>query len=340
MEIFYPKYYYDFRCIASACPDSCCKEWEVDIDPDSARAYRALPGPLGDRLREVIREEDGNAVMTITNGRCPMWRQDGLCRIQAELGHDALCQTCRDYPRLRHDYGDFVELGLELSCPEAARLIFSAPTFQLVESTASGGESPEYDIETMTILRRSREEILTFLEDLSHPLQEALAALLLFSHSVQSEIDGGDTAQLHFAQSLALAKKYAKSGDIFLMRDFFAGLEILTDRWKILLDNCRSDVPLSESLRPLAIYGIQRYWLQAVSDFDLVCRIKFVIAACLLVNSLGGDPVKTAQLFSKEIENDSDNMDAILDAAYTSPAFTDVQLLGLLIPPEKNQNPT
>ena len=47
-----------------------------------------------------------------------MWRQDGLCRIQAELGHEALCKTCREFPRLRHDYGSFVELGLELH-PEA-----------------------------------------------------------------------------------------------------------------------------------------------------------------------------------------------------------------------------
>ena len=32
MELFTPQYYTHFRCIASACPDSCCKEWEVDVD--------------------------------------------------------------------------------------------------------------------------------------------------------------------------------------------------------------------------------------------------------------------------------------------------------------------
>jgi len=86
----------------------------------------------------------------------------------------------------------------------------------------------------------------------------------------------------------------------------------------------------TEELRPLLWYGIERYWLQAVSDFDLVCRVKFIIIACLLVNALGGNPVETAQLFSKEIENDLDNVEAILDATYTCPAFTDVHLLGLL----------
>jgi hypothetical protein len=46
---------------------------------------------------------------------------------------------------------------------------------------------------------------------------------------------------------------------------------------------------------------------------------------------LGGDLIATAQLFSKEIENDPDNLDAILDAVYCEPPFTDGNLLGLLL---------
>ena len=103
MKILTPNYYPAFRCIASACPDSCCKEWEVDVDDTAAAFYRTLEGPLGDRLRQVMKDTEDGTVMTIQDGRCPMWRQDGLCRIQAELGHDALCQVCREFPRLRHD---------------------------------------------------------------------------------------------------------------------------------------------------------------------------------------------------------------------------------------------
>ena len=54
MKILTPNYYPAFRCIASACPDSCCKEWDVQVDAASAEYYRALPGPLGDRLRQVL----------------------------------------------------------------------------------------------------------------------------------------------------------------------------------------------------------------------------------------------------------------------------------------------
>ena len=81
----------------------------------------------------------------------------------------------------------------------------------------------------------------------------------------------------------------------------------------------------------MANYGVDRYWLQTVSDLDLVCRVKMILAGCILVDDLGGNIIETAQLYSKEIENSADNVDAILDAAYTSRAFTDVYLLGLLM---------
>lgn len=336
MQVFYPEYYKEFRCIASACPDSCCKEWEVDVDADAAALYRSLPGDLGDRLRQVLRTEGDCTLMAITEGRCPMWRDDGLCRIQAELGHDALCQTCRDFPRLRHDYGDFVELGLELSCPEAARLIFTSPAWSVIAENTPGGDAGEYDSEVMAILRRSRDELLAFLESRAYPLGQSLAVLLLFAHGVQGEIDGGEPVRLNPADCLNTGRKYAQSGNMGAIFDFFSDLEILTLRWRIRLENGPVNSTWNEDLRPLTEYLIRRYWLQAVSDLDLICRAKFIIAACLMVNAMGGDPEGTAQLFSKEIENDPDNMEAILDGAYTSHAFTDVSLLGLLLNPQEN----
>ena len=80
----------------------------------------------------------------------------------------------------------------------------------------------------------------------------------------------------------------------------------------------------------LLSYFAERYWLQAVSDYDLIGRAKFAVAACLMIYRLGGDFVATAQLFSKEIENDPENLGTVLDGAYTSPALTDTLLLSLL----------
>ena len=331
MDIFAPACYSHFRCIANKCPDSCCKEWTVDVDPKSARFYRSLNGDLGARLREVLKDTKDGTIMEIENGRCPMWQSDGLCRIQAQLGHDALCKTCRDFPRLRHDYGSFVELGLELSCPEAARLILSEDSRLVLLSSTPETPAPEYAPDIMDTLRQSRSAVLSFLEDTQIPLQKALAAMLLYAYDVQAVLDGAEQPLPSVGDCLEEAEDLSCLGDISSVFSFFAGLEILTDTWKNRLLQPPVSAKWSPELRAFVRYMIQRYWLQAVSDYDLVCRVKLILVSCILVRALGGDIVSTAQLFSKEIENDPDNVETILDGAYTCPALTDANLLGLLL---------
>lgn len=331
MLITKPDYYDRFRCIASLCPDSCCQGWEIQVDEASASRYLALPGPLGDRLRQVLRRDGEEYWMENIQGRCPMWRPDGLCSIQSELGEAALCQTCRSFPRLRHDYGDFVELGLELSCPEAARLILTAPrrslsSPQIPQNFSSG----DYDAEAMAILLESRNTALSLLE--SHPLQDALSLLLLYGCHIQGILDEGESAPFAADSAIQSARSMAVSSDPKHLLPFFLRLEILTEGWKTRLCN-PSPAPWHDGYRNLARYFVERYWLQAVSDYDLYSRVKLALIACLVIKTLGGDFLSTAQLFSKEIENNIDNLEALLDAAYRESAFTDEKLLGLLLEP-------
>lgn len=327
MKITKPHYYDQFRCIASRCPDSCCHEWEVSVDDDTARRYLSLPGDLGDRIRQNLKQSDDGYCLQITDGRCPMWRGDGLCQIQHQLGHDALCQTCRDFPRLRHDYGDFAELGLELSCPEAARIILTAPDAPDWVETIPGGEDADYDRQTMDILLATRETALSILR--RHDVPTALALLLIYGAHAQADVDAGEVTDFDENAALAMLSQLALP-DATAPEGLYAGLELLTQRWA---DRLRSPHPLPhwpEEIRAMARCQIGRYWLQAVSDWDLAPRVKMIVASCILVRRLGGDTIATAQLYSKEIDNDADNVDAILDAAYSSPALTDLNLLALL----------
>lgn len=331
MKVYKSAYFDSFRCIAQDCPDSCCKEWDVQVDESTASFYRNLTGPLGDRLRQVLADDlEAGTVMTIENGRCPMWRADGLCRIQAELGHDALCKTCREFPRLTHDYGDFVERGLELSCLEAARLILTSPAAPFVVTEFSGGEAPEYDAEAMAVLLQTRKEALSLLSDPDYTVPQALTLLLFWGYQAQALLDGEDVPEFDTGTILSQAAEMAVPGDISSILQFFSALEILTPAWRQRLQT-PSPAPWTDLFRNLARYGVERYWLQAVSDYDLVSRAKMIVISCLLVRALGGDMIETAQLYSKEIENDADNVDAILDGAYTHPALTDTALLGLLL---------
>ena len=329
MLITKPVYYDSFRCIAGRCPDSCCKEWDVQVDEESAACYRALPGPLGQRLRQVLQDTEDGTVMTITEGRCPMWREDGLCRIQAELGEEALCRVCRDFPRLRHDYGDFMELGLELSCPEVARMIFDGADAALITGETDGTGEADYDTEAMQVLLATRSRALALLEERDLSPAQRLTLLLLYGYQAQGQLDGDEATEFDIPNALESAREFARAGSIRQIADFFAGLEILQPDWTELLAQAEPQI-LREQCIPLARYLVQRYWLQAVCDYDLACRVKFAVVLCLLVNSLPGDFPVNAQRCSKEIENNADNVDALLDAAYAHRAFTDDRILGLL----------
>ncbi|MBE6981407.1 MAG: hypothetical protein E7437_03685, partial [Ruminococcaceae bacterium] len=212
MVLTYPDYFEEFTCLAGSCPDSCCQEWEVDVDGTAAASYLALSGDLGDALRRVLRQEDGSWRMTIENRRCPMWRADGLCRIQAELGHDALCKTCREFPRLTHEYGPVTERGLELSCPEAARLIFRGP-HKLCRQETSGGEEA-WDPEALDILLQSRDRILDFLNTTPLPLPHALTVLLLYAHKTQAWLDGENMPEFDPEGYLTFAEGFVQDPEL------------------------------------------------------------------------------------------------------------------------------
>ncbi len=321
-------YFDKFSCIASACPDSCCKEWQVELDDITAQNYLNLKGNLGEYLCKVMYQDDGTWVFENVNNRCPMWRNDGLCRIQAEFGEAALCHTCRQFPRLTHDYGDFKEYTLELSCPEAARLILNADFAPMIKEATPELSQPEYDPIDMQILLHTREKILHILSDKTRPVGEVLALAFLYGCQAQSELDGGKE-DFDVKSALNIAHKQAKNTNAQDIINFFKGLEILTPQWKKVLENPQNSLWQVKHLN-LARYFVERYWLQAISDFDLYARVKFMIISCLLVKLLGGDIIKTAQIYSKEIENNADNLEAIFTAAYNNPAFTDDKLLGWL----------
>ena len=248
-----------------------------------------------------------------------MWRTDGLCRIQAELGEDWLCQVCREFPRLRHDYGDFLELGLELSCPEAARMLLSQDRWNWV-TQGNPTEMPDYDPRDMEILLSTRE---TAMELTYGP--DPLTRLLLFTYHAQALLDGGPEEPF----SPEACPELEQKADLESFLQVFRELEILTPKWKELLNHPAPRAVLPQD-RAMLRYLISRYWLQAISDFDLVCRGKMAVSLVLLSCLLGGDPVETGQLLSKELENDAENMDALLDGAYTLPGLTDGNLLALI----------
>lgn len=122
-----PSYYCEFHCIDRECTDTCCAGWQVDVDQISWNSYISETSEYGDFMRGVMEvTPDGERRFRIRkDGRCPFLLDDGYCDMYIHLGEDSLCHTCANFPRYMEDYGDRREVGVAMSCPEAARIIIS-----------------------------------------------------------------------------------------------------------------------------------------------------------------------------------------------------------------------
>ena len=123
MKLRVPYFYKEFHCIADRCKDSCCIGWEIDIDEDTYEYYQEIEGAFGERLRKNMKSEEENC-FRLKNRRCPFLNPKNLCDICIELGEEALCEVCTEYPRFTMEYGDVMEKSMALSCEEVGRLLF------------------------------------------------------------------------------------------------------------------------------------------------------------------------------------------------------------------------
>ena len=167
-----------FHCIADACPDTCCAGWEVDLDDSVLPLYRSLPGPLGQELRDALRQEDGYTFFAMKDDRCPFLNDRGLCRLILTLGDSALSVTCREHPRFWEEYGNRRETCLSISCPEAARLLLTEPLrLECRETGEAAQPDPELDSALLELLLLCREGLMALAVS-PLPLEAKLALCL------------------------------------------------------------------------------------------------------------------------------------------------------------------
>ncbi|GAA0118101.1 flagellin lysine-N-methylase [Clostridium perfringens] len=146
MKVRVPNYFNEFKCIASECEDTCCAGWEIVIDDETYKRYENVEGEFGEILRSKIVKSDGENIFLLNNGNCSFLNEKKMCEIYINLGEDHLCYTCQQFPRYTEEFLDLKEVGLSLSCPEAARIILRKAentTFNLSEEDKCENEMRE-----------------------------------------------------------------------------------------------------------------------------------------------------------------------------------------------------
>lgn len=333
-----PDHCRDFRCIAGDCRDSCCKGWEIDIDPETAGFYQSVGGEFGERLRKNI--SDGCFVLT-EDERCPFLNKQGLCDIYTQLGKENLCRICSDHPRYFEWFGSVKEGGVGLCCEAAAALILSRP-FALCESEVPDEEaSGDYDEELFSLLLHAREDIFAVLNNEDIPLYIALCNMLDIADDAQSCID------MPVSEQLPCSDTKTAMQEVF---NCLSELEPIDENWLPYISKCTANLDrIAESspeheiyLRRIALYLVFRYLMKSVYDGEVLGYAKFAAFSVIVISQLFrcktaetgccsfDDCADIAKNYSKETEYCEENMAELLQRFSTEPFFSLDTLKSLL----------
>lgn len=195
MKYHFPDYYSEFTCIGSACPDTCCAGWNIEIDPASLAHYQKLlhstncEAQFAGQLKNSVDFRRGT--FRLRGRRCALLNEQNLCDLYIHAGKDSLCRTCRTYPRHQEEFGSVREISLSMSCPEAARIILNQkgrPAMITKRTAAHCPKDQEVDPIRLTWLLKARDMLLDILWK-PVPLSLAVSMVLAFSHDLQHRYD-------------------------------------------------------------------------------------------------------------------------------------------------------
>ncbi|HTX74896.1 MAG TPA: flagellin lysine-N-methylase [Terracidiphilus sp.] len=192
-----PLYGRAFRCIGAECEETCCHGMSVLLDRRTYEKYQAFPqGELRILAQQYVARNMENPTETLY-GRidltpshdCPFFSADRLCKIQNELGVEALSPTCSIYPRALNQVQGEIEVSLHLSCPEAARQVLLDPEFS---TRVAGQDASWFHTDRFSRLAANgeglihkpyayfqevRQSVVTLLRDRARPLWQRMFLL-------------------------------------------------------------------------------------------------------------------------------------------------------------------
>ncbi|WP_348521803.1 flagellin lysine-N-methylase [Clostridium sp. BJN0001] len=130
--IEYPEYVEKFKCIGGSCEDSCCIGWDVDIDKSTFKSYFKVKNEeMKNKFCKYVhnntefenKDIDYGKMKLLKGKRCPFLDDNNYCIIFSKVGEEYLSNVCTFFPRTLNKIEENYEISLDVSCPEASRLV-------------------------------------------------------------------------------------------------------------------------------------------------------------------------------------------------------------------------
>ena len=270
MKIRVPEYFKDFKCIASKCEDTCCAGWGIVIDDATYDRYKNVQGEFGDRLRSEIVHEAGENIFVLKGNNCPFLNEEKTCDIYINIGEENLCYTCQQYPRYTEEFGSLREVGISLSCPEAARIMLNNSKkveFELSENNEVVSSYNDINAQLFIELLQSRKIVMDIIQDRTIDLRKRAVVALLFVDEIQEKIDESEIKEIK-----SVREKYLDKG---FLEELINELEEYRDNEGSKYDDMHEYFKVFKDLKhitpddPLGLNDALRYFWQTDEDEKL-----------------------------------------------------------------------
>ena len=270
MKIRVPEYFKDFKCIASKCEDTCCAGWGIVIDDVTYDRYKNVQGEFGDRLRSEIVHEAGENIFVLKGNNCPFLNEEKTCDIYINIGEENLCYTCQQYPRYTEEFGSLREVGISLSCPEAARIMLNNSKkveFELSENNEVVSSYNDINAQLFIELLQSRKIVMDIIQDRTIDLRKRAVVALLFVDEIQEKIDESEIKEIK-----SVREKYLDTG---FLEELINELEEYRDNEGSKYDDMHEYFKVFKDLKhitpddPLGLNDALRYFWQTDEDEEL-----------------------------------------------------------------------
>ena len=270
MKIRVPEYFKDFKCIASKCEDTCCAGWGIVIDDATYDRYKNVQGEFGDRLRSEIVHEAGENIFVLKGNNCPFLNEEKTCDIYINIGEENLCYTCQQYPRYTEEFGSLREVGISLSCPEAARIMLNNSKkveFELSENNEVVSSYNDINAQLFIELLQSRKIVMDIIQDRTIDLRKRAVVALLFVDEIQEKIDESEIKEIK-----SVREKYLDKG---FLEELINELEEYRDNEGSKYDDMHEYFKVFKDLKhitpddPLGLNDALRYFWQTEEDEEL-----------------------------------------------------------------------
>lgn len=382
MEYTYPDYYKKFKCIGGECEDNCCAAgWQITIDDESLEKYETMEGEIGVRLRNSIDWENG--MFEQFEHKCALLNENGLCDVYCDAGEDKMCILCQRYPRHYEEFENVREISLSVSCPEAAKIVLGnrGKVGFYTETDEEEEEYEDFDYLMYTKLLDIREILLDVMHERKGSVAHRISKLLDIVHGIQGLIDNDEIFGIDEQEQRALTEQinYRRyTGKMKLRQEYMAEmmqnlhrLEVLRPTWTDFIREVQSILYVyldaeeygklceefdsfygerMQEYEQLMSYFIYTYFCGAVYDYEVESKLRFGIAAVLIIHEMDmamwyknkdltfEEQVGLVHNYSMEIEHSDLNLDDMERMVMNNKAFGYRRLLTVLMNWKENSD--